>query len=82
MIVFVSNYTQIIKITICIYNVPKYFMHSITVSKNTNGWSLLTECHMIQIIYTKMLKSGNSDWSGCSRSTRKQTVPDNPSNRL
>lgn len=33
-------------------------------------------------IHTKTLNRGNSDWSGCRRSTRKQTVPDRPSNRL
>lgn len=33
-------------------------------------------------VHTKTLKSGNSAWSGCRRSTRKQIVPERPSNRL
>lgn len=33
-------------------------------------------------LHTKTLKSGNSAWSGCRRSTRKQMVPERPSNRL
>lgn len=33
-------------------------------------------------IYTKTLNKGNSAWSGCRRSTRKQMVPERPSNRL
>lgn len=33
-------------------------------------------------IHTKTLNRGNSAWSGCRRSTRKQIVPDRPSNRL
>lgn len=33
-------------------------------------------------IHTKTLNKGNSAWSGCRRSTRKQIVPERPSNRL
>lgn len=40
------------------------------------------ERQQAESLHTKTLKSGNSAWSGCRRSTRKQMVPERPSNRL
>lgn len=42
----------------------------------------VSEQQLPRSIHTKTLNRGNSDWSGCRRSTRKQIVPDRPSNRL
>lgn len=40
------------------------------------------EQHESGSVHTKTLNKGNSAWSGCRRSTRKQMVPERPSNRL
>lgn len=42
----------------------------------------VSEQQLPRSIHTKTLNRGNSDWSGCRRSTRKQIVPERPSNRL